>query len=244
VTSNENACRNCDTPLAPGQKFCGACGQRVVAARLTMGEIFHDFFHAITHVDHSILSLIRGLVTQPGKVARDYIEGRRKRWFGPFAFLVIAVGLASFVIVVTGVQMFRPLTDSGAAPFLQRHVNLVSLLQLPLLAGCAALLFIEQKLFFAEHLVLCAYAAGMRVLFLGVIETPFIWLTGLSTTHPVAVGIYLGAWFLYFAVAAAQFYRGNRAGVMARAVLAAIASQALITYIIFVFILGFSHFQH
>lgn len=244
MNDTANVCRNCDSPLAPGQKFCGACGQRVVAARLAMGDILHDFFHAITHVDHSILALIRALLTRPGEVARDYIEGRRKRWFGPFAFLVIAVGVASFIILVTGVQMFRPLTDSGAVPLLQRHVNFVSLLQLPLLAGCTALLFVEQKLYFAEHLVLCAYAAGMRVMFLGLIETPLIWVTGWSTAHPLAVGFYLGLWFLYFALAAAQFYRGNRAWIAARAVLAAIASQAIITYIIFVFILGFSRLSH
>lgn len=242
--SDDAACRNCETALAPGQKFCGACGQRVTGARLSMGEILHDFFHAITHVDHSILSLIRGLATRPGHVARDYIEGRRKRYFGPFAFLMISVGLATFVIAITGVEMFRPITDSGAALLLQRHVNLVSLLQLPFLAGCVALLFWEQKLHIAEHLVLCAYTSGMRVLLLAVVETPLLYLTGWSTAHPVAGAFYLAAWFIYFAIAAMQFYRGNRAGIFVRALLAVVASQALIVYTIFLFILGFSHLEH
>src|SRR5262245_34808690 len=120
------ACRNCAATLAPGQKFCGACGQRTdIEPRLTMREIAEDIIHALTHADHSIFALVRGLVTRPGHVAREYIAGQRKRHFGPWAFLLITVGLASAVILMTGVQWFRPFSHSSAADFLQRHINLV-----------------------------------------------------------------------------------------------------------------------
>ena len=44
---------------------------------------------------------------RPGHVAREYVEGKRKKYFGPFAFLVITVGLASLVVALTGVEWFQ-----------------------------------------------------------------------------------------------------------------------------------------
>ena len=93
-----------------------------------MGQVAHDFLHALTHVDHSIFALIKALALHPGRVAREYVDGRRKKHFGPLAFLVITVGVASFMIVMTGVQFFTPITEGGSAGFLQRHINIVILL--------------------------------------------------------------------------------------------------------------------
>jgi hypothetical protein len=238
------ACRNCALPLAPAQRFCGSCGQRVIEGRLTMREIAHDFMHALLHVDHSIFSLIRALLTRPGHVARDYVDGRRKRYFGPFAFLVISVGVTSAIILVMGVQWFRPITDSAAAGLLQRHMNVVSLLQIPLLAAACAWLFAGQKMYFGEHLVLAAYSSGMRVLFLGLIETPLIALFSLDSANPWLAATYTSLWSAYFAVAALQFYRGNRAWTACKAIVAALLSQTLIIGVVFVFIVVFAWIRH
>lgn len=82
-------------------------GQRTdISRKLTLRDIGHDLPHAITHADHSIFALIRALATRPGVVARDFTEGKRKRHFGPFAFLLISVGLASAIILITGVEWF------------------------------------------------------------------------------------------------------------------------------------------
>jgi Protein of unknown function (DUF3667) len=220
------ACRNCAAALAPGQKFCGACGQRAdLQPRLTMREISHDIVHAITHADHSIFALIRGLVRRPGHVAREYISGQRKRHFGPWAFLLITVGLASAVILMTGVQWFSPYSQSPAADFLQRHINFVILLQMPLLAAFCALLFWRERLSYAEHLVLAAYASGFRQLYLALIETPLLALTAANTADPRLQIVYYGVWFGYFAFAASQFYRGNRFWTVCKAVAAAALAQ-------------------
>src|SRR5688572_33456539 len=116
-----------------------------------MRDIAHDFMHALTHADHSILALVRDLAYRPGHVAREYVEGRRKKYFGPLAFLVISVGLASFMVVLAGAHFFTPVPDDTIANFLQQHINLIILLQMPLLAGVCALLFWNTKLHYAEH---------------------------------------------------------------------------------------------
>jgi hypothetical protein len=234
-----DACRNCGAAFAADQKFCGVCGQRTnTAPRLTMREIGHDLLHAITHADHSIFALIRALSTRPGHVARDFIDGRRKRHFGPFAFLVIAIGLASAVILLSGVEWFSPFGHGHAGDVLQRHINLVILVQAPLLAAICAVFFHGARLSFAEHLVLAAYASGVRALFIALVETPVFAATGAETANPWLVGGFQVIWFAYFAFAASQFYGGGRAWSVVRAGATAVLSQiitiALIMAVLFV----------
>jgi hypothetical protein len=231
------SCLNCGATDSCGKNFCGNCGQRAnVAPRLTMRDIGHDLVHAITHADHSVFALIRALLTRPGYVARDYIEGRRKRHFGPFAFLVITVGLASAVILISGVEWFSPFKHGQAGDSLQRHINLVILVQAPLLAVFCAMLFRRERRNFAEHLVLVAYASGFRALFLALIETPLLALTGADTANPWLATGYFGVWFAYFAFAASQFYQGSRMWSAIKAIAAATLSQAVTVALVMAFL--------
>lgn len=227
ATGTLSSCANCDAQLAVGQRYCGTCGQRTGRARLTMRDIGHDFLHALTHVDHSILSLVKALLLRPGFVAREYVEGRRKKYFGPFAFLVIAVGLASFLIVVSGVKWVEANGQTGIVEFLQRHVNVVMLLQIPPLATACWLLFWNERLYFAEHLVLVAYVSGFKILCLALIALPIVMLTKTGFANFSFASIYPSLSTLYFAFAATQFYRGGRAWVIVRAVIVAVIGQVL-----------------
>ena len=226
------SCLNCGASI-DGLKFCGACGQRTdIHPKLTMRDIGHDLVHAITHADHSVFALIRSLLTRPGHVARDFTEGKRKRHFGPFAFLLITVGLASAVILLCGVEWFSPFEHGNPDDVLQRHVNLVILLQAPLLAGYCAILFHGERRSFADHLVLAAYTTGFHALFLALIETPLLALTRADTTNPWLASVYLGVWFAYFAFASSQFYRGSRSWSACRGFLAGALSQATVVALI------------
>jgi hypothetical protein len=207
-----------------------------------MRQIGHDVLHALTHADHSIFALIRQLAYRPGRVAREYVDGRRKKYFGPFPFVVISVGLASFMIYLTGVHFFAPITESGAAGFLQRHVNVVIVLQMPFLAGWCALLFWTSRLNYAEHLVLAAYTSGFRMLFLGLITTPIMYFAELSPGNLIVAPLYYGLWMIYFAVAAVQFYRGNVLWTVIRAAAAAALAQLSTILLIYLFIIVYAHF--
>ena len=201
-----------------------------------MRDIGHDLAHAITHADHSIFSLVRALATRPGRVASEYTEGKRKRHFGPFAFLIITVGLASAIILLSGVQWFQPYGHGRAAELLQRHVNLVILLQTPLLALSCAALFRKDRRSFAEHLVLAAYTSGFHTLFLAVVETPTFAMTSADTANPWLAAFYFLAWFIYFAFAATQFYQGHRAWLAVKGALAVLLSQVLTIALIMAFL--------
>ena len=229
-------CLNCGGAMNNGQKYCGECGQRVIEGRLTLHHVGHDLVHAITHADHSIFRLVKELAWRPGRVAREFIGGQRKKHFGPFAFLFIAVAFASFVILIMGVQWFRPITDAGAAGFLQRHINLVILLQAPVLSGLCALFFLSRRLTYAEHLVLAAYTSGFRCVLLALVGTPLLMLTGATTADRAVFAGYYLVWVVYFAYAATQFYDGPTWWTACKAAIAAILTQPIAIYATFGFI--------
>ena len=227
TSSALSSCANCDAPLAEGQRFCGACGQRTGRARLRMRDIAQDFLHAIAHVDHSILALVKALLLRPGVVAREYVEGRRKKYFGPFAFLVIMVGLGSFMFVVTGVKWAQSDGQSGVVDFLQRHVNIIMLLQMPTLATGCWLLFWNERLYFAEHLVLVAYTSGFKILCLALIALPVAMFAKIGFANAPFFVIFQSLSVLYFAFAAAPFYRARWVWVMVRAIIASVIGALL-----------------
>src|SRR5262245_19364187 len=100
------ACANCGASLRG--EFCAACGQkRFVEADRRFGSLLRQFFEAATDLDGRFWRTIGALLFQPGRLSRDYIEGRRARWMSPVAlFLLFNV-----------VYFVSPLQSDLATPF-------------------------------------------------------------------------------------------------------------------------------
>jgi hypothetical protein len=197
-------CRNCDADVAFGRVYCGICGQKYAIGRLTLHEIGHDLLHALIHVDRSALSLVQMLLVRPGTVALDYVQGKRRRYFGPFSFLVVIVAAASAVIALTGFRAVSSNKENAFADFLQVHLNLVLFAEVPLLAAYSRLFDRRGRFNFAEHLVLAAYTSCMRVLLATLIVIP-IWFIFHPTNPAVVALVALAIWALYFGFAESQF---------------------------------------
>jgi Protein of unknown function (DUF3667) len=226
LIGSPNTCANCAATLVPDARFCSHCGQKTPTRRLETKDLLHDFIHALTHVDHSVWALLRGLIIRPGRIAREYVDGHRKRYFGPFVFLVVMVGLSTLLIQSTGFLVAISGSTNPVSGFVQRHVNLVMLAQVPILALYCTLIFRRDKLFFAENAVLVAYLSGIRSLFFLVIELPLYYAVGGGAEGRIATAAYLLLWTFYFGFGASQFYHGHRAWSFAKGVAAAVLTWA------------------
>jgi hypothetical protein len=167
------------------------------------------------------------LIVRPGTVARDYVQGKRKRYFGPFAFLFVVVAAASAAVALTGFRAVSTDNPNAVADFMQSHVNVVLFAEVPLLAAFLRLLDARGGFNFAEHLVLAAYASSMRILFATLIVIPAWYL--FRPSNPTAsnlYGAYLPFWSLYFGFAASQFLQGRRLFSWCKGILAATLTWA------------------
>ncbi|WP_310534831.1 DUF3667 domain-containing protein [Novosphingobium sp.] len=88
--THEAACLNCDTVLIG--KHCHACGQAAHVHK-TIGAFFHDLLHGVFHFEGKIWRTLPALAFRPGRMTREYIDGRRASYVSPIALFLFCVFL-------------------------------------------------------------------------------------------------------------------------------------------------------
>lgn len=169
-------CKNCETEF--NSRFCPACGQTADLHRITVKHVLHDFVHAFTHADKGIFLLTRQLFLRPGIVAREYVGGKRKKYFNPLSFFVLTMAIAAYFSYKSGyfqamnrgryqtVQASAKLEKSVAVKREMARINheegkLVGLVLIaPLMALLSWLLFIKSGYTYAENFVLASFLFG------------------------------------------------------------------------------------
>ena len=83
-------CLNCGTELR-GQ-YCGSCGQRARGRLISLWELLQDAFGDLFELDSRLWRTLIPLLLRPGRLTKDYLEGRRARYMPPFRmYLVLSV---------------------------------------------------------------------------------------------------------------------------------------------------------
>jgi Protein of unknown function (DUF3667) len=83
-------CGNCNAPLTG--PYCAQCGQHAHESARTLGSLFHDAWHVITHVDSRFWSTLWLLLSRPGQLTLEYFADRRARYAPPVRlYLVISI---------------------------------------------------------------------------------------------------------------------------------------------------------
>ncbi len=225
-------CLNCDATLADADRFCPRCAQRTDTARLSLRDVARDLLQNFVNVERGPLAFASALLTRPGGVAREYVEGKRHRHYGPFATLVVLVGLTALMVNLSGFQVLaHDGLPEAPAHFMQRHFNLLLLVQLPLIGGACALLFRGAQLTLAEHAVLAAYTLSVRAVVVAIVA-PLSYALSIVPGATSTYGFWV-VWYVYFGWAASQFYAGPRGASWLRGVVAAAVAHAATLGVLF-----------
>jgi hypothetical protein len=88
--THERACLNCGTPLVG--PHCHGCGQRGHQHK-TLGAFFHDLLHGVLHFEGKIWRTLPLLAWHPGRLSREYIDGRRASYVSPIALFLFTIFL-------------------------------------------------------------------------------------------------------------------------------------------------------
>lgn len=101
--SEARECANCGRAIdGVEQKFCPACGQPTPTHRIDWRFMRHELEHTVLQMDRGILYSLKELMLRPGRLMRDYLEGRRARQAKPFPLLMVTAA----VVVFLGKLMF------------------------------------------------------------------------------------------------------------------------------------------
>ncbi|SDM32888.1 DUF3667 domain-containing protein [Maricaulis salignorans] len=101
----DTVCANCSAPLEG--PYCASCGQSEADLRRPILSLATDFLDGALAWDGRFLTTLRGLYTRPGKVARDYVDGKRMQ-FSPPVRIYLIMTLVFFA--VTAAAGTRPVS--------------------------------------------------------------------------------------------------------------------------------------
>lgn len=105
-------CLNCGTPLQG--PFCHYCGQPDKRLIRFFPVLIREFFEDFLELDSRFTRTMKPLLFQPGRLTRDYLDGRRYRYtppvrlfiFSSMLFFILAATLASNAIQVGNVRIY------------------------------------------------------------------------------------------------------------------------------------------
>lgn len=101
------ACCNCGASVST--PFCGQCGQKA-AKRLIWRDIGRESWERIRLFELQSATTLRRLVLSPGRVARDYVLGRRTAYMHPLKLLLVLVAVLVLMLAANryfGVYLAR-----------------------------------------------------------------------------------------------------------------------------------------
>ncbi|MBN8681283.1 MAG: DUF3667 domain-containing protein [Chitinophagales bacterium] len=205
------SCKNCETQFEG--KFCPECGQDAKVKRLTIKDFGHDILHKVLPWDKGFLYTIRRLLTDPGHMIREYVEGKRVKFHKPLSLIFIVL---AFTLIFLTKDSFQGMVNQQSEEarqlqnaymdFIMKYMNLVYLAMVPSIALFSFLLYRKYNYNFAEHMVLNLYLlAGSAI-----VTVPFS-IYNYLTHSPVVGGLamYLSflAFLLYYAWGYNQFFQ-------------------------------------
>jgi hypothetical protein len=118
----EDQCENCGALLHG--PYCSECGQRSADRVVPLWHMLNEALEAVVQLDVRVLHTLPTFLFLPGRLTKEYIEGRRKRYIRPFRLYLFATFLLFTVLAVTTGQGFQfsvasqsavPPADSGRA---------------------------------------------------------------------------------------------------------------------------------
>ncbi len=102
-------CQDCAAPISGN--YCSNCGQETLIETPTVRQFVHELMDQYVAVEGKLGRTLRVLITQPGQLTLDYVQGRRQRYVRPLKLYV------SVSVVFFGLRGILP--DSIGNPFMK-----------------------------------------------------------------------------------------------------------------------------
>ncbi|HSU28827.1 MAG TPA: DUF3667 domain-containing protein [Chitinophagaceae bacterium] len=257
----EENCLNCGVKLSPGQKFCYNCGQKLNLGRITLTHLFVDFFRIISHAERGLLNLAKGLAIDPGGVAIEYVEGKRKKYFNPFTFLAVCITVMVLLNSLIKPYAGLPVPDPNVASFMpdqhtrelyeltvkrianmqrvgNHNVNLFTVLVSPYFAYFLWLFFKRRGRNVAEIMVAYILYTGFANVISTIIFSPFLAMVRHTGAYYPLFALSLFAQTMYYSWGLKKFLGFNTTGGYFK-VLGALTLIGVIGFILLIVVLFF-----
>jgi hypothetical protein len=170
---------------------------------------WHDALYYIFSLDSPLWRTFKGLMTNPGKVGREYIAGKRKSYYTPIKYFILATAVYFLLVKLTGFNPVKLQYEAFGAPpredpisdMIRNNVNYFLFLFVIILSFISKLFFHKQEGSFPERIAYSFFVIG-HYIFLNIIFVPLCFIHPSFILVKYSTLIYL-IWGIY------SFHNGN-----------------------------------
>ncbi len=87
-------CKNCSQLIEAN--FCSNCGQKKYK-RINKKYVFDEVQYTFLHTNKGLLYSVKKILINPGKIAKDFIDGNRVNHYKPILLTFVLSGIAAFL---------------------------------------------------------------------------------------------------------------------------------------------------
>jgi hypothetical protein len=233
----KTTCLNCSAELKGS--FCHQCGQSASVGKITFKETLTNFFSSTFALESQLFKSIRLLLANPGLLFREFLGGKRKRYYKPVAFFVVTTALYILLRQLIGYdplegQMIQSANQSHpmqrlsmeAARFMVDNINNI-MFTLVFSIGLMLKTIFRKRYNLAEYISVAFFIAGMYILF-GVVFMLTFHSTGNRENQWQLIVL-----FLYLAYCIWSFFKIDSLGGFVKAAFA--SAFSIFLYMVFGF---------
>jgi hypothetical protein len=158
-------CKNCNEIIT--SNFCINCGQKKYK-RIDRKYIFDEIEYTFLHVNKGLLFSAKNILKNPGKTAKEFIDGNRVNHYKPILLAFVLSGISTFIslkflgykeIMSSAYSKQQPGAEfmSSYMEFITNYSSFVSMLFIPFFALTTKIAFRRWGHNYYEHVVMNAY---------------------------------------------------------------------------------------
>ncbi|WP_394751263.1 DUF3667 domain-containing protein [Spongiimicrobium salis] len=153
--------------------------------RLTLSSFLEEISDSIFQVNRGLFYTVKSLTRRPGHAIREFLNGERKYYFKPIAYVLLLSTLYFFITEILGKTTLLDNAISGfrrgaedksdfshnaailkfSTEWLTNNFAYSNLLLIPIFSIASYLSFFGRKQNFLEHIVINSYIAGHQTIF-------------------------------------------------------------------------------
>ena len=166
-------CLNCGNPVM--DNYCSNCGQKKFK-RIDKKYIWNELQYTVFHTNKGFLYSIKRILKNPGKTAREFIDGSRVNHYKPILLVFVLSGVATFISYkilnvrkmmsdyFSQQQQMNSKFTGDLMSFLSSYTSILMLLSVPLFALTTKIAFRKWGHNYYEHIVMNAYILSFYTL--------------------------------------------------------------------------------
>jgi hypothetical protein len=167
-------CKNCGNDIVG--RYCHHCGQKADVGRLNFSYLIKETTTSIFQLNTGFFYTAIQLLIAPGKSIKEYLEGKRKKYFKPVSYLFILSTVYFLVTMaidertwmgdfVSGWNEGSRENDTETQQILiwfSQNYAYATLFLVPIFSVGSFLAFLRFKKNYIEHIVINAYVTGQQ----------------------------------------------------------------------------------